>query len=84
MSLRNKGFPGGGSRFYSMVKARREELVSDNQKAQVSRDLKISITKGKERKARSKRERECKKGEKRKHTGKAQYIHIVPLWLVGK
>lgn len=81
MSLRNKGFPGGGSRFYSMVKARREELVSDNQKPQVSRDLKISITKGKERKT---RERECKKGEKRKHTGKAQYIHIVPLWFVGK
>ena len=35
---------------------------------EVSRDLKISvIIKGKEKKTRSKKERECKTGKKRKH-----------------
>lgn len=51
-----------------------------------SRDLKISVTiKGKEKKTRSKRERECKKGEKRKHTQEEhKYSLIAPLWLVEK
>lgn len=57
MSLRSYGFPGGGSRVYSMVKVDREELVLVIPvSVEVSRDLKISIViKGKEKKTRWKR-----------------------------
>lgn len=54
MSLRSEGFPEGGSRIYSTVKADGEELVLVIPvSVEVSRDLKIStVTKGKEKKTR--------------------------------
>lgn len=84
VSLRSYGFPGGGSRVYSMVKVDGEELVlAIPVSVEASRDLKISIvTKGKEKKTRW--ESNEKKREKKTYTGKAQYIRIVPLQLAGK